>query len=140
MHHPTSSTLDEPLSLDQRILTAPRHLTRLEELRVATKVVLGKKFWEGLLVKTGRNAKPALCPKPRVLKAHTCRAIGRKSHVDLNDAMMWMVASREAVHSALSNAIACGGDGEVIELLGTETEFPPVLILGSPIAALLFRN
>ena len=125
MLHPTSFTLDEPLSLDQGILTAPRHLTRPEELRAATKVVLGKKFWEGLLVKTGRDARPALCPKQRVLKVHTWRVIGRKSHVDLSDAMMRMVASREAMHSALSNAIACGDDGEVIELLGTEAEFPP---------------
>ena len=43
--------------------------------------------------------------------------------------MMRMVASREAVHSALSNAIACGGDDddEGIVLLGTEAEFPPDL-------------
>ena len=53
MLHPTSFTLDEPLALDQGILPALRHLTRLEEFRVATKVVRGKKFWEGLLVKTG---------------------------------------------------------------------------------------
>ena len=53
---------------------------------------------------------------------HTIR---RKSQADLSDAMMRMVASREAVHSALSNAIACGDDGEVIELLGTDAEFPP---------------
>ena len=39
--------------------------------------------------------------------------------------MMRVVASREAMHSALSNAIACGDDGEVIELLGTDAEFPP---------------
>ena len=47
--------------------------------------------------------------------------------MDLSDAMMRMVASREAVHSALSNAIACGGDGDdgVIELLGTEAGFSP---------------
>ena len=76
-------------------------------------------------MKTGRNEKPALCPKLRVLKVHTWRVIGRRSHADLSDAMMRMVASREAVHSALSNAIACGSDGEVIELLGTEAEFPP---------------
>ena len=87
--------------------------------------MLAKKFWEGLLVKRGRNAKPALCSKQRVLKVHTCRAIGRKSHADLSDAIMRMVASREAMHSALLNAIACGDDGEVIELLGTEAEFPP---------------
>ena len=85
------------------------------------------KFWQGLLVETGRNDKQTLCPKLRVLKVHTWRAIGRKSHVDLSDAMMRMVASREAVHTALSNAITRGGDGddEVIELLGTEAEFPP---------------
>ena len=76
-------------------------------------------------MKTGRNAKPASCPKLRVLKVHTWRAIGRKSHVELSDAMMRMVASREAMHSALSNAIACGDDGEVIELLSTDAEFPP---------------
>ena len=70
-----------------------------------------------------------------MLKVHTWRAIGRKSHVGLSDATMRMVASREAVHSTLSNAIACDGDDddEVIELLGTEAA-----ILGSPIAALLF--
>ena len=55
MLHPTSFTLDEPLASDQGILAALRHFTRLEEFRAATKVVLGKKFWEGLLVKTGRN-------------------------------------------------------------------------------------
>ena len=127
MLHPTSFTLDEPLASDQGILAALRNLTRLEEFRVGTKVVLGKKFWEGLVVKTGRNAKPALCPKLRVLRVHTWRTIGRKSHVDLNEAMMRMVASREAVGYALSNAIACGGDGddEVIELVGTKGEFPP---------------
>ena len=127
MLHPISFTLDEPLASDQGILAALRNLTQLEEFRVGTKVVLGKKFWEGLLVKTGRNAKPALCPKLRVLKVHTWRTIGRKSHVDLNEAMMRMVASREAVGYALSNAIACGGDGddEVIELVGTVGEFPP---------------
>ena len=78
-------------------------------------------------MKTGRNAKLALCPKLRALKVHTWRAIGRKSHVDLSDAMVRMVASRETVHFALSNALACGGDDddEGIELLGTEAEFPP---------------
>ena len=47
-------------------------------------------------------------------------------HVGLSDARMRVVASREAVHSALSNTIPCSGDGddEVIELLGTEAEFP----------------
>ena len=71
MLHPTSFTLDEPLASDQGILSALRHLTRLEEFRAATKVVLGKKFWEGLLVKTARNARPAVCPKLRALKVHT---------------------------------------------------------------------
>ena len=85
------------MASDQGIFTALRHLTRLEEFRAATKVVLGKKFWEGLLVKTGRHAKQTLCPKLRVLKVHTWRAIRRKSHVDLSDAMMRIVASREVV-------------------------------------------
>ena len=127
MLHPISFTLYDPLASDQGILAALRHLTRLEEFRVGTKAVLGKKFWDGLLVKTGRNAKPALCPKLRVLKVQTWRMIGRKSHVDLNEAMVRMVTSREAAGHALSNAIACGedGDDEVIELIGTEDEFPP---------------
>ena len=45
----------------------------------------------------------------------------------LSDAMMRIVASREAVHSALSNAITRGADGddEVIGPLGTTGEFPP---------------
>ena len=93
MLHPTTFTLDGPLTSDQGILAALRHLTRLEEFRAATKVMLGKRFWEGLLVRTGRNAKPALCPGMRVLKVHAWRAIGRKSHVDLSDLMMRMVAS-----------------------------------------------
>ena len=48
-------------------------------------------------------------------------------------------ASREAVHSALSNAIALGGDGddEGIELLGTEAEFPPDLRFAFRRAAIL---
>jgi hypothetical protein len=127
MLHPTSFTLYDPLASDQGILAALRHLTRLEEFRVGTKAVLGKKFWDGLLMKTGRNAKPALCPKLRILKVQTWRMIGRKSHVDLNEAMVRMVASREAAGHALSNAIACGedGDDEVIELIGTEDDFPP---------------
>jgi len=127
MLHPTSFTLYDPLASDQGILAALRHLTRLEEFRVGTKAVLGKKFWEGLLVKTGRNAKPALCTKLRVLKVQTWRMIGRKSHVDLNEAMVKMVASRAEAGHALSNAIACGDDGddEVMELIGPEEEFPP---------------
>jgi hypothetical protein len=127
MLHPTSFTLYDPLASDQGILAALRHLPRLEEFRVGTKVVLGKKFWDGLQVKTGRNAKPALCPKLRVLKVQTWRMIGRKSHVDLSEAMMRMVASREAAGFALSNVLACGDDNEdeVIELVGAETEFPP---------------
>ena len=44
MLHPTSFTPDDPLALDQGILAALRHLTRLEVFREATKVVLGKKF------------------------------------------------------------------------------------------------
>ena len=71
MLRPTSFTLNEPLTSDQGILAVLRHLTRLEDFRAGTKVVLGKKFWEGLLVKTGRNAKPALYPKLRALKVHT---------------------------------------------------------------------
>ena len=127
MLHPTSFTLYDPLASDQGVLAALRHLTRLEEFRVCTKVVLGKKFWEGLLVKTGRNAKPALCPRLRILKVQTWRMIGRKSHVDLSEAMINMVSSREAAGFALSNAIACGedGDDEVIELRGTVGELPP---------------
>lgn len=127
MLHPISFTLYDPLASDQGILAALRHLTRLEEFRVGTKAVLGKKFWDGLLVKTGRNAKPPLCPNLRVLKVQTWRMIGRKSHVDLNEAMVRMVASREAAGHALSKAMACGedGDDEVIELIGTEDEFPP---------------
>jgi len=127
MLHPTSFTLYDPLASDQGILAALRHLTQLEEFRVGTKAVLGKKFWDGLLVKTGRNAKPALCPKLRIIKVQTWRMIGRKSHVDLSEAMMRMVASREAAGYAMSNAIACGDDGDeaVIELIGTENEFPP---------------
>ena len=56
--------------------------------------------------------------------------------------MMRMVASREAVHSALSNAIACGGDGddEVIELLGTEAEFPPDSKFAYRCTTILFRS
>ena len=90
-------------------------------------------------MKTGRNARPAVCPKLRVLKVHTWRAIGRRSHADLSDAMMRMVAAREAVHSALSNALACGGDDddEGIELLGTEAEFPPDLRSAYRCAAIL---
>ena len=70
---------------------------------------------------------------------HTVR---RKSQADLSDAMMRMVASREAVHSALSNAIACGGDGddEVIELLGTEAEFPPDSKFAYRCTTILFRS
>ena len=94
MLHPTSFTLYNPLASDQGILAALRHLIRLE-VRVSTRAVLGKKFWDGLLVKTGRNAKPALCPKLRVLRVQTWRMIGRKSHVDLSESMRRMVVSRE---------------------------------------------